>query len=199
VNLVFKDGTTLQVEVVHHRRSVGYDKFREHTPTGSHDKVVRMDESNFNCVANWSDWDEAESGFHAKLDEELIVFKSSHHESIDKAYKPETRAYKLAVLSLAESISFIEGFMKFIDDYMKHLTQAKFGVKKAFHVTTQLAKKSMWIALAEPINGVMKTFKAGNTQQIGSVIFWAKLRSLDRAMSIKKNGLKMTLLCPVSW
>jgi hypothetical protein len=95
-----------------------------------------MDESNFNCVANWSDWDEAESGFRAKLDEELIVFKSSHQESIDEAYEPETRAYNLAVLSLTKSISFIKGFMKFIDYYMKHLTQAKFGVKKAFHVTT---------------------------------------------------------------
>jgi hypothetical protein len=157
--------------------------------TGSHHKVVRMDESNFNCVANWSDWDKAESGFRAKLDEELIVFKSSHEESIDEAYEPETRAYNLAVLSLTKSISFIEGFMKFIDDYMKHLTQAKFGVKKAFHITTRLAK-SMWIALAEPRNGVIKTFEVGNTQQIGSVIFWANLRSLDRAMSIKKNGLK---------
>jgi hypothetical protein len=57
-----------------------------------------MDESNFNCVANWSDWDGAESGFRAKLDEELIVFKSSHQESIDEAYKPETLAYNLAVL-----------------------------------------------------------------------------------------------------
>jgi hypothetical protein len=128
---------TLQV---HHWRSFGYDKFREQTPviffTGSHHKVVRMDESNFNCVTNWSNWDKAESGFCAKLDEELIVFKSSHQESIDEAYEPETRAYNLAVLSLTESISFVEGFMKFIDDYTKHLTQAKFGVKKAFHITT---------------------------------------------------------------
>jgi hypothetical protein len=70
----------------------------------------------------------------------LIVFKTSHQERIEEVYEAETRAYNLAVLSLTESISFIEGFMKFIDDYMKHLTQAKFGVKKAFHVTTRLAK-----------------------------------------------------------
>jgi hypothetical protein len=157
--------------------------------SGSHHKVVRMDESNFNCVSNRSDWDEAESGFRAKLDEELIAFKTSHQERIEEVYEAETRAYNLAVLSLTESISFIEGFMKFIDDYMKHLTQAKFGVKKAFHVTTRLAK-GMWIALAEPRNGVMKMFKAGSLPQIGSTIFWANLRSLDRAMSIKRNGFK---------
>ena len=165
------------------------NKIPSYLSSGSHHKVVRMDESNFNCVSNWSDWDEAESGFRAKLDEELIVFKVSHQESIDEAYESGTRAYNLAVLALTESISFIEGFMKFIDDYMKHLTQAKFGVKKAFHVTTRLAK-GMWIALAEPRNGVMKTFQAGNLPQIGSAIFWANLRSLDRAMSIKKNGFK---------
>jgi hypothetical protein len=89
---------------------------------------------------------------------------SSHQESVDEAYKPETRAYNLAVLSFIESISFIEGFVRFIDDYMKHLTQAKSGV------TTRLPK-SMWIALAEPRNGVMKTFNAGKTQQIGQLFF----------------------------
>jgi tRNA(Phe) wybutosine-synthesizing methylase Tyw3 len=36
----------------------------------------------------------------------------------------------------------------------------------------------------------MKMFKAGNLPQIGSTIFWANLRSLDRAMSIKRNGFK---------
>jgi hypothetical protein len=63
--------------------------------------------------------------------------------------------------------------MKFIDDYIKHLTQAKFGVKKAFHLTTRLTK-SMWMALAEPRNGVMKTFKGRTSQQIRSVVFLGK-------------------------
>jgi hypothetical protein len=165
------------------------NKVPQYLSTGSHHKVVRMDESNFNCISNWSDWDEAESGFRAKLDEELIIFKTSYQERIEEVYEADTRAYNLAVLSLTESISFIKGFMKFIGDYMKHLTQAKFGAKKAFHVTTRLAK-GMWIALAEPRNGVMKMFKAGNLPQIGSTIFWANLCSLDRAMSIKRNGFK---------
>jgi hypothetical protein len=79
----------------------------------------------------------------------LIVFKTSHQERIEEVYEAETRAYNLAVLSLTESISFIEGFMKFISDYIKHFIQAKFGVQKAFHDTTRLTK-GMWIALAEP-------------------------------------------------
>jgi hypothetical protein len=36
----------------------------------------------------------------------------------------------------------------------------------------------------------MKMFKAGNLPQIGSTIFWANLRYLNRAMSIKRNGFK---------
>jgi hypothetical protein len=67
-------------------------------------------------------------------------------------------------------ISFIEGFMKFIDDYMKHLTQAKFGVKKAFHVMTRLAK-GMWIPLAEPRNGVMKMFKMEISRRLDRLFF----------------------------
>jgi hypothetical protein len=97
----------------------------------------------------------------------LVLFKSSHQERIDEFYEAETGASKLAVLSLTKSISFIKVFMKFIDDYMKHLTQPKFEVKKVFHVTTRLAK-GMWIALAKPRNGVMRMFKAGNLWQIRS-------------------------------
>jgi hypothetical protein len=39
--------------------------------------------------------------------------------------------------------------------------------------------KRMWLALAEPRDSVMKMFKAGKLQQIGSSIFWANLHSLD--------------------
>jgi hypothetical protein len=44
----------------------------------------------------------------------------------------------------------------------------------------------MWRALAEPQRGVLKMFKAGNIPQIRATTFWASLRSLDVAMSIKR-------------
>jgi hypothetical protein len=67
------------------------NKVPQYLSMGSHHKVVRMDESNFNCVSNWSDWDEAESGFRAKLDEELIVFKTSHQERIEEVERQRLR------------------------------------------------------------------------------------------------------------
>jgi hypothetical protein len=123
------------------------------------------------------------------LDSELVIFKNSHQENIDEAYERGSRAYNVATLSLTESVSFVEGFVKFVDAYMKHLTQAKFGTKKAFHITTRLGIR-MWSAIAEPRNGVIKMFKAGDVDQIGSSIFWASIRSLDLGMSIKRNGFK---------
>jgi hypothetical protein len=57
----------------------------------------------------------------------------------------------MATLSLMEFISFVEGFVKFVDAYnMKHLTQAKFGVRKTFHISTHL-DLHMWMAIAKII------------------------------------------------
>jgi hypothetical protein len=45
------------------------------------------------------------------------------------------------------------------------------------------------VAIFEPRNGVLKTFKAGDIGQITKAMFWSTLRSLDVALDIKKIGM----------
>jgi hypothetical protein len=94
----------------------------------------------------------------------------------------------VVILSLNESVSILEAWISFIDDYVKGLTLAKFNHTKAFHVTTMLARRLI-VTIFEPRNGVLKTFKAGGMGQITKAMFWSTLRSLDVALEIKKIGM----------
>jgi hypothetical protein len=119
----------------------------------------------------------------------LAAFATSHREAIDTTFgeDPTAIAYAVAILSLNESVSIIEAWISFIDDYVKSLTIAKFNYKKVFHVTTMLARRLM-VAIFEPPAGVLKTFKAGDLDQTAKAVFWSTLRSLDIALEIKRIG-----------
>jgi hypothetical protein len=138
----------------------------------------------------WGEWDHPHTGYRDTLKRGLSDFATAHRETIDIAFGEETtsNAYAVAILWLNESVSIIEAWISFIDNYVKGLTLAKFNHTKAFHVTTMLARRLI-AAIFEPRNGVLKTFKAGDMGQITKAMFWSTLRSLDVALEIKKIGM----------
>jgi hypothetical protein len=104
------------------------NKIPSYFSTGSHPKVVfKMGDSYFTiCVPTWAHWwDEADSGFRARTDSELVMFKNSHQQNVDEAYKKGFRAYRafsryvhvpsfpavwsavLLVLSIVDDFSFM--------------------------------------------------------------------------------------------
>jgi hypothetical protein len=78
----------------------------------------------------------------------------------------------------------------FIDEYYKELTRGKFGTKKAWHVTTRLAKRLLVEVAAPRQVGVVKALHAGDLTQIARNIFWASLRSLDIMERVQGNHFK---------
>jgi hypothetical protein len=152
--------------------------------------VVRDRSSFFDKISSWGEWDHPHTGYRDTLKRGLSDFATAHRETIDIAFGEEamSNAYAVAILSLDESVSIIEAWISFTDDYVKGLTLAKFNHMKAFHVTTMLARRLI-VAIFEPRNGVLKTFKAGDMGQITKAMFWSMLRSLDVALEIKKIGM----------
>jgi hypothetical protein len=152
-------------------------------------RVVRDHSSFFDKIPTWGEWDHQHTGYRDTLKKGLSDFATSHRETIDIAFGDEatSKAYAVAILSLNKSVSIIEAWISFIDDYVKTLTIAKFNHKKAFHVTTMLARRLI-IAIFEPQIGVLKTFKAGNMGQVSNAIFWSTLWALDVAIEIKRIG-----------
>jgi hypothetical protein len=108
---------------------------------------------------------------------------------IENTLDHESRVYVIACLALSDSVSIVEALIKFIDDFVKHLTTAKFSFKKAFHFTTRLVKHIL-IEIFEPQRGVLKTFKTRNLEATSASIFWSTIRSLDIALAFKRTGFE---------
>jgi hypothetical protein len=92
-------------------------------------------------------------------------------------------------MALIKSVSWLEGFIVFLDDYPWDLSKAKFGTKKAWHVATRLGIRILE-EVAYPRNGVSNSFEAGNNPQMCDHILWAVLRSHDIMARYKRNGFK---------
>jgi hypothetical protein len=152
-------------------------------------KIIRSDASYFNKLPNHEDWDSPSTGFRDRLKEELTEFKAAHSEHIGGCLDPESRAYAVAMLALADSVAWIEGFIVFLDDYYKELTKAKFGSKKAWHVTTRIGRR-MFTEIAVPRNGVQMAFQAGQNAQITQKVAWSVFKSHDIMARYKRNAYK---------
>jgi hypothetical protein len=152
-------------------------------------KVIKDDASHFDTIASFDEWDAPGSGFRVQLKEELVTFRAAHLENIDVALERDSIAYAVATMALTESVSWIEGFVVFLDDYHRDLTKAKFGTKKAWHVATRLGKRILE-EIAYPRNGVSNSFEAGNNEQVCQRILWAVLRTHDIMARYKRNGYK---------
>jgi hypothetical protein len=128
---------------------------------------VKYDTSHFNTVVSFDEWDTPGLGFLLQLKEELVTFRDAHLENIDNALERDSIAYAVATMTLRESVSWVEGFIVFLDDYHLDLTKAKFGTKKAWHVATRLGKRILE-EITTPRNGVSNSFEAGNNEQVSA-------------------------------
>ena len=128
-------------------------------------KVIRMPESHFDKMLSYEDWILSESGLLAIHKDLLSDFESSHRASIQDQLEEGSAARLVAMLLLSESISIIDNLFKFMEEYMKHLTTSKFDTKRAWHITTRLAKRLL-VAMFEPRQGVIVTFTAGDPVQV---------------------------------
>ena len=85
-----------------------------------------------------------------------------------------------------ESISFIEGLIKFMDETFEQYKRTKYGEDKAWHVVTRLSTKLIE-KVAKPRIGMEHAFNLSNYVQMAEVIFYTSLRSLDVMMEIKAH------------
>jgi hypothetical protein len=149
--------------------------------------VIKDDSSYLSRVPTWNDWDYPDTGLRQTILHELEIFQRAHRSEIENTLEPEARIYGVACLALSDSVSIVEAVVKFVDDFVKHLTTAKFSFKKAFHVTSRLTKRIL-TEMYDPRQGILKSFKTGNLEQTAGSIFWATIRSLDIGLRFKRTG-----------
>lgn len=94
--------------------------------------------------------------------------------------------YNVCYLAMNESISFIEGLIKFVDETFEQYKRTKYGEDKVWHVVTRLATKLIE-EVAKPRIGMEHAFNLSNYVQMAEVIFYTSPRSLDVMMDIKAH------------
>jgi len=150
---------------------------------------TKKDESYFAAIKTWDDWDLPNDGFRDRLHFELQLFKSGHQETLDAELTPLSPFYNLCVLALTESVSWVDNLVKFIDDTYNEYSRSRYGPKKAWHVTTRLAK-ALIERVAQPRNSIHNSFKINRPSEVSKSIAYSSLKSLDLMMKISTANFK---------
>jgi len=150
---------------------------------------VRKDESYFSSIKSWDDWDLPHDGYRDRLNEELHLFKQGHQFLLDTELTPMSPFHTLCNLALTESVAWVEGLMKFLDDTYNEYSRSRFGQKKSWHITTRLAK-ALIDKVASPRNSIQNSFKIRELHYVSKTIAYAVLRSLDVMISISSCNFK---------
>ena len=99
---------------------------------------IKKDESYFPGIKNWDEWDLPNDGFRYRLKQKLHLFKTGHLETLESELESLSPFYNLCVLALTESVA--DNLIKFVDDTYNEYARSKYGSRKAWHITTRLAK-----------------------------------------------------------
>ena len=150
---------------------------------------IRKDESYFPSIKNWDDWDLPNDGYRDRLNIELHLFKTGHQETLEAELVPLSPFYNLCILALTESVSWMEGLMKFLDDTYNEYSRSRYSPKKAWHITTRLAR-ALIEKVSAPRNSIHNSFRINNPSGISKSICYATLRSLDIMTEISSDNFK---------
>jgi len=140
-------------------------------------------------IKSWDEWDLPNDGYRDRLNVELHLFKVGHKETLDHELEHLSPFHNLCVLALTESVAWVDSLIKFIDDTFNEYSRSRYGSKKAWHITTRLAK-SLIDKVATPRNSVHNSFTIKRPSQVSKAIAYSSLRSLDLMMNISAVNFK---------
>jgi hypothetical protein len=156
---------------------------------GTSYSVVQMDESYFDCIKSYKEWDAPHTGYRAWLKQDLRSFDAAHQTLVANSTVPQSALHATASLSRTYSILWIEAFIIFIDDTYDEFTQAKFSAVRVWSLITRLAYRFL-VEVSTPWNGVKQMFTTGPNDLIAKQIFWSVLQSHDLMANYKDNSFK---------
>jgi len=135
------------------------------------------------------EWDLPNDGFRDRLNVELHLFKNGHLETLDNELTHLLPFHNLCVLALTESVAWVDSLIKFVHDTYNEYSRSRYGHRKAWHITTRLAK-SLIEKVATPRNSIHNSFTINKPSQVSKSITYASLRSLDLMMDIIRVNFK---------
>jgi hypothetical protein len=182
-----------KIEMTNMSQGVAVSSFDQPIPKllcdGTGYSVVQTDESYFDRVKSFKEWDAPHTGYRARLKQDLRTFDAAHCQLVANNTLPQSALHATASLSRTYSISWIEAFIIFIDDTYAELTQAKFSAVRGWSLITRLAY-CILVEVSAPRNGIKQTFTTGRNDLIAKQFFWSIIQSQDLMANYKDKSFK---------
>jgi lysozyme family protein len=150
--------------------------------------VVQTNESYFDHIKSYKEWDTPHKGYRVWLKHDLGSFDAAHRQLVTNCTIPQSPLQATASLSCSYSISWIEAFIIFIDDTYDELTQAKFLGAREWSLIARLAYRIL-VEVSAPRNGIKHSFITGRNDLIAKQI-WSVIQSHDLMASYKSKSFK---------
>jgi hypothetical protein len=151
--------------------------------------VVKTDESFFDKVKTYREWEEPHTGYRDRLKNDLTSFDLAHKQLVVDNTDPGSALQGAASMPRTYSVSWIEAFIVFIDETYSELTRAKFSSARGWSLITRLAFRILF-EVSAPRNGFKQTFITGRHDIIAKQIFWAVIRSQDIMAAYKDKSFQ---------
>ena len=99
--------------------------------------IIGDRQSYFTSIPSFSDWSAPFTGKKARLRSQLNDFRKYYKALLESGlFIQLSPFYNVCYLAMNESISFIEGLIKFMDETFEQYKRTKYGEDKAWHVVT---------------------------------------------------------------
>ena len=143
-------------------------KTKDHT-------VPSKNQSAFNRISSWPQWDKAVYGFKAKLVEELTYARRSFNHMIAEDRSLTVKGRSLVNNLLSTTAAFVQNFVRFIDEVYNELIASSFAEAAAWSLATALGiRASKDIAFHR--EGILGMLQMKELIQCASLIYHACLK-----------------------
>ena len=186
--------TVHKMKLSHNHQAVAIVSYENRIPkyfvsSSSGYSIVRKDESYFSAIKTWDDWDLPNDGFRDRLDKFLADFEEGFGRDLDAAIEPNSLFHTVATKALSNSVHWVRGLMKFMDDTYNEYFRAHYSGKTAWYITTRLSR-SLIEYIGAPRNTIYNTFRIDFPEEISKAMFFASAQSLDRMAEVSSKGFK---------
>ena len=121
--------------------------------------------------------------------DELKEIRDNYEEHLRRELTHDSFLFQVAYQSLLFSTSWIEEFLRYVDDLQEEYVHARIPAAEAWHITTRLLM-SILDHIALPRNGVKNAIRNKDRKQMKVITLYGSLQSLDRMNDVYKTGFK---------
>ena len=137
--------------------------------------VPAKNQSAFNRITSWAQWDKAVHGYKAKLLEELGHVRRTFHHMISEDRTLTVEGRSLVNNLVSTTIAFIQNFVRFIDEVYHELIASSFTEAAAWALATALGVR-ISKDIAFPREGILDMLKMKEPIQCATLIFHTCLK-----------------------